>query len=90
MTTTDATGSKYAVRRNGVGYPVGGAKGLFFPFEMSGPKKMTQSRGFRRAIENPLPGANGSAATVEKKTTRKKSPAKTGAVKRRKKTKAAS
>src|SRR5262249_60998040 len=49
---TDATATKYVVRRPGDGYPVEGARGLGFPFQVPGGVLYTQSPAFRRGLEH--------------------------------------
>ncbi len=50
---TDATATKYTVRRHGVAYPAEGAQGLKFPYRM--PRvEMTEARGFQLGLANPL------------------------------------
>jgi SAM-dependent methyltransferase len=50
---TDATATKYTVRRHGAAYPVEGAQGLKFPYQI--PRAtMTEARGFRLGLANPL------------------------------------
>ena len=49
---TDATATKYVVRRQGDGYPVEGARGLGFPFPVPGGALYTQSLAFRRGLEH--------------------------------------
>lgn len=53
-TSTDATGSKYVIRRPGTGYPAEGAQGLTFPFRVLSVPKLTGSRGYKRGLDNPL------------------------------------
>jgi hypothetical protein len=51
--STDATATKYVVRRHGAAYPAEGAQGLKFPYRM--PRvTMTEARAFRRGLANPL------------------------------------
>lgn len=50
---TDATATKYTVRRHGAAYPAAGAQGLTFPYRT--PRvMMTEARGFQLGIANPL------------------------------------
>ncbi len=53
-TTTDATASKYVVRVQGDRYPAEGSQGLNFPYRLSQPPLVTQSRGFQRGLANEL------------------------------------
>lgn len=84
VTSTDATAGKYVVRRRGAGYPLEAGRGLFFPFEMNGPAKMTESRGFKRGIENPIKAANGTSRKPRKNSTAKAPSAKRRSGSRRK------
>ena len=52
---TDATGSKYVVRRRGDRYPEEGAKGLSFAFRLPKGRRLTTSNRYRAGLENPLP-----------------------------------
>jgi hypothetical protein len=54
-TRTDATASKYVVRRQGEAYPADGAQGLAFPYRMPRRPLLTESRAFRRGLANPIP-----------------------------------
>jgi hypothetical protein len=54
-TNTDATTRKYVVRRPGDAFPAEGAAGLNFPFQVPERLHLTESRGFRHGLENPLP-----------------------------------
>lgn len=50
---TDATATKYTVRRHGAAYPAEGVRGLTFPYRR--PRvAMTEARGFRLGLANPL------------------------------------
>ncbi len=53
-TRTDATPSKYMVRREGVASPFEGAKGLNFPYRVPPKPLLTKSPGFQRGLENPI------------------------------------
>lgn len=68
-TRTDATATKYTVRRQGPAYPAEGARGLHFPYRR--PRVvMTERPAFQRGLANPLepslttvrPGQGGNAA----------------------------
>lgn len=68
-TRTDATATKYTVRRQGTAYPAEGARGLHFPYRR--PRVvMTERPAFQRGLANPLqpslttvrPGQGGDAA----------------------------
>ncbi len=52
---TDATASKWTVRREGERYPAEGAKGLHFPYRLPHPPKVTSSVSYQRGLKNPLP-----------------------------------
>ncbi len=54
-TKTDATASKYVVQRRGDSYPAEGAQGLNFPYQMPDRFHLTDSRGFKQGLLNPLP-----------------------------------
>lgn len=54
-TKTDATGRKYVVRRRGDSYPAEGVQGLHFPYQAPGRLHLTDSRGFKQGLLNPLP-----------------------------------
>jgi hypothetical protein len=54
VTSTDATASKYVVRRKGNRYPAEGARGLSFAFRLPHPPRLTGSRRFRDGLANPL------------------------------------
>jgi hypothetical protein len=52
-TRTDATATKYTVRRRGAAYPAEGARGLTFPYQA--PRApMSESPAFQRGLANPL------------------------------------
>ncbi|MBN1993733.1 MAG: methyltransferase domain-containing protein [Anaerolineae bacterium] len=51
---TDATPTKYVVRRIGTAYPDEGAQGLGFPYRVPAGQILTQSAGFRRGLDNPI------------------------------------
>lgn len=53
-TRTDATPSKYVVRRQGGAYPGEGAQGLMFPYRMPRKLLFTESRAFHRGLANPI------------------------------------
>lgn len=53
-TRTDATPSKYVVRRQGEAYPAEGAQGLTFPYCKPERPLLTQSRAFQRGLVNPV------------------------------------
>jgi hypothetical protein len=53
-TRTDATPSKYVVRRQGEAYPAEGAQGLAFPYRTARKPLLTQSRAFQRGLDNPI------------------------------------
>jgi hypothetical protein len=52
---TDATASKYVVRRRGDRYPAEGARGLSFAYRLPQAPRLTGSRRFRDGLANPLP-----------------------------------
>jgi hypothetical protein len=52
---TDATASKFVVRRAGGRYPAEGAKGLEFPYRMPHAPRLTTSRRYQSGLANPLP-----------------------------------
>jgi hypothetical protein len=52
---TDATAQKYVVQRPGQAYPAEGSHGLSFPFQVPERLHLTDSRGFKQGLENPLP-----------------------------------
>lgn len=54
-TATDATPCKYTVRREGTSMPSEGGKGVRFPFQQSSAPVFTESPGFRRGLEQPIP-----------------------------------
>lgn len=54
-TKTDATARKYVVQRRGDSYPAEGAQGLQFPYQMPDRFHLTDSRGFKQGLLNPLP-----------------------------------
>ncbi|HWC39179.1 MAG TPA: class I SAM-dependent methyltransferase [Acidimicrobiales bacterium] len=49
---TDATARRYVVRRRGSTHPPEGVRGVAFPFEVPVRLRLSQSRGFRRGLEN--------------------------------------
>ncbi len=51
-TRTDATTRRYVVRRRGSVHPPEGVRGLAFPFEVPVRLRLSESRGFRRGLEN--------------------------------------
>jgi 2-polyprenyl-3-methyl-5-hydroxy-6-metoxy-1,4-benzoquinol methylase len=51
-TRTDATTRRYVVRRRGSTHPPEGVRGLAFPFEVPVRLRLSDSRGFRRGLEN--------------------------------------
>jgi hypothetical protein len=53
-TNTDATALKYVVQRKGASYPVEGAHGLKFPYQTPQRLPLTDSRGFKQGLINPL------------------------------------
>jgi hypothetical protein len=53
-TRTDATPSKYVVRRQGDAYPEEGAKGLTFAYRLPRRPLLTQSMTFHRGLTNPV------------------------------------
>jgi hypothetical protein len=52
---TDATPEKYVVRRRGSSYPDEGAQGLSFPYRRPKQLLITDSKGFQRGLDNPIP-----------------------------------
>ena len=54
-TRTDATPVKYVVRREGDRYPTEGARGLVFPYRVPTRRRVTESRGFRRGLDEAVP-----------------------------------
>jgi hypothetical protein len=52
---TDATARKYVVQRAGDSYPLEGVHGLNFPYQVPERLYLTESRGFRQGLVNPLP-----------------------------------
>jgi hypothetical protein len=58
-TRTDATPSKYVVRRQGDAYPADGAQGLTFPYRVPRKPRLTESRPFQRGLANPVTTNNG-------------------------------
>jgi hypothetical protein len=56
-TRTDATAVKYVVRREGDAYPTEGARGLMFPYRVPGRRRVTESRAFRRGLDQVVPDA---------------------------------
>lgn len=57
-TRTDATPSKYVVKREGETFPLEGAQGLNFPFRIPRQPLFTKSPGFQRGLENRLETPN--------------------------------
>jgi SAM-dependent methyltransferase len=53
-TRTDATPSKYVIRRQGEAYPAEGAQGLTFAYRMARRPLLTQSMAFHRGLANPV------------------------------------
>ena len=53
-TRTDATPTKYVVRREGKTAPLEGAKGLNFPYSTPRQPLLTSSSGFQRGLDNPI------------------------------------
>lgn len=51
---TDATSTKYVVRRAGTAYPDEGAQGLSFPYRPPAGLPLTQSPGFRSGLDHPI------------------------------------
>ena len=51
---TDATASKYVVRRAGTGWPLEGSTGLSFPFQVPERALVSDSAGFHRGLEHPI------------------------------------
>jgi SAM-dependent methyltransferase len=51
-TRTDATKQRYVVRRRGSAHPPEGVRGLGFPYEAPVKLRLSESRGFRRGLEN--------------------------------------
>ena len=58
-TRTDATPVKYVVRREGDAYPAESARGLMFPYRVPGRRRVTESRAFRRGLDQVVPEAPG-------------------------------
>jgi hypothetical protein len=56
---TDATASKYVVRRAGDRYPEEGAKGLSFAFRLPHGRRLTSSNRYQQGLDNPLPVLKG-------------------------------
>src|SRR5262249_31321018 len=54
-TMTDATPEKYVVRQHGRSSPEEGSQGLTFPYRRPEHLLITDSPGFRRGLENPIP-----------------------------------
>ena len=54
VTRTDATASKYVVRRAGTGWPRVGSTGLSFPFQVPERALVSDSAGFHRGLEHPI------------------------------------
>jgi hypothetical protein len=55
ISTTDATASKFVVRRRGTTFPAEGAKGLGFAFHLPRGPLFTESKAYRQGLRNPLP-----------------------------------
>lgn len=53
-TRTDATPSKYVVRREGETFPLEGVQGLNFPYRIPRKLLLTQSPGFQSGLDNPI------------------------------------
>ncbi len=53
-TRTDATATRYIVRRRGAAYPKEGAQGLKFPFRPPPQPLLTLTPGFERGLGNPI------------------------------------
>jgi hypothetical protein len=53
-TNTDATARKYVVQRPGDSFPSEGVSGLNFPFQLPERLHVTESRGFKQGLLNPL------------------------------------
>jgi 2-polyprenyl-3-methyl-5-hydroxy-6-metoxy-1,4-benzoquinol methylase len=51
-TRTDATSKRYVVRRRGSAHPSEGVRGLGFPYEVPVKLRLSESRGFRRGLQN--------------------------------------
>jgi hypothetical protein len=56
---TDATASKYVVRRRGKTYPSEGVHGLQFPYLQPARLRLTNSRSFQRGLANPIKHSRG-------------------------------
>jgi SAM-dependent methyltransferase len=54
VTRTDATASRHIVRRPGAGFPVEGATGLSFPYQVPERSLVSDSAGFHRGLEHPI------------------------------------
>lgn len=54
VTRTDATPSKYTLRRLGTSYPEEGAQGVVFPYQAPDRFSVSDSTSFQRGIENPI------------------------------------
>lgn len=54
VTRTDATARKHVVRRRGDAYPEEGARGLSFPLRPPVKRRLSQSRGFSRGLNNTI------------------------------------
>jgi Methyltransferase domain len=54
VTRTDATASRYVVRRAGTGWPREGSTGLTFPFQVPERALVSDSAGFHRGLEHPI------------------------------------
>lgn len=57
-TITDATPYKYTIKIYGKGYPDEGATGLSFPFNQPRRKKFTDSKSYKKGLDNPMPSSN--------------------------------
>lgn len=53
-TRTDATSSEYVLQYQGQGYPKEGGRGIGFPFKTAEKKNLTESKQFKRGLENPI------------------------------------
>lgn len=53
-TQTDATPTRYVVRRRGESYPIEGAQGLVFPYQQPERLQFSGSVGYQRGLENPI------------------------------------
>jgi hypothetical protein len=63
-TRTDATPSKYVIRRHGEAYPAEGAQGLTFAYRMPRRPLLTTSMTFHRGLANPVHGAAAALAKL--------------------------